>query len=141
MEEIIYHYETDFDLKHSEEIGLWLNNSIEEEGKELGQLNYIFCDDEYLLKVNIDHLDHDYYTDIITFDYCENDLIISDLFISIDRIKDNANTYGVPFEEELHRVMVHGIMHLCGYKDKSEGEAEKMREREDHYLHKLTLSN
>ncbi len=140
MEEIIYHYETEFDLKDPTAISQWLNDSIEEEDKELGGLNFIFCDDEYLLKVNIEHLNHDYYTDIITFDYCENDLIISDLFISIDRVKDNANTFEVSFEEELHRVMVHGVMHLCGYKDKSEVEAEKMRERENHYLQKLTLS-
>ncbi len=141
MEDIIYHYETEFTLNEADNISLWLNASIEEEGKELGELNYIFCDDEYLLKVNIDHLNHDYYTDIITFDYCENDIVISDLFLSIDRIKENAKTYGVLFEEELHRVMIHGVMHLCGYKDKSEEDAEKMRERENHYLQKLTLSN
>lgn len=141
MEEIVYHYETDFKLEESAVISLWLNAAIDEEGMELGELNFIFCDDEYLLKVNIEHLDHDYYTDIITFDYCQDKTVISDLFISVDRVADNAKTYNVTFEEELHRVMVHGVMHLCGYKDKTEEEALKMREKEDHYLNKLETTN
>ena len=113
----------------------WLKKVIDLEDQKLTHLNYIFCSDEYLLKINVEYLDHDYYTDIITFDNSDTpNSIEGDLFISIDRVKDNANTQGLTFQSELNRVMVHGLLHLIGYKDKSESEQIEMRGKEDHYL-------
>ena len=116
----------------------WIVSEIEKENCELGNVNYIFCSDEYLLKMNIKHLDHDYYTDIISFDYCEDNLISGDLFISLDRIKENAVLFGTN-ESEVYRVMIHGVLHLCGYKDDTEEESETMRKREDEALLRLDL--
>ena len=112
----------------------WLENIIISEGKKLGEINYIFCDDEYLLKVNQDFLAHDYYTDIITFDYVKGKTISADIFVSLPRIFDNASTLSKNFEDEFHRVLAHGILHLCGYKDKTEAEEKEMRSKEDFYL-------
>lgn len=112
----------------------WLENIIISEGKKLGEINYIFCDDEYLLKVNQDFLAHDYYTDIITFDYVKGKTISGDIFVSLPRIFDNASTLSKNFEDEFHRVLAHGILHLCGYKDKTEAEEKEMRSKEDFYL-------
>lgn len=103
----------------------------EKEKHRLGDINYIFCSDEELLEINIRHLNHSTYTDIITFDYTEGNKISSDIFISIDRVEENAKKFKVSFEEELHRVMIHGILHLCGYKDKSKADAELMRKKEN----------
>lgn len=136
MGEISFHYELDFKIKDEQRIATWIRNLIKEEGCLLKELTYIFCDDEYLLKINQDHLNHDYYTDIITFDYDEDELH-SDLFISIDRIKDNALTYKKTFENEFCRVVAHGVLHLCGYKDKTEEEVKEMRAKEEFYLSKL----
>ncbi len=136
MSEISFHYELDFKIKDEHKIDSWIRGLIEEEGCVLKELVYIFCDDEYLLKINQEHLNHDYYTDIITFDYDESELH-SDLFISIDRVKDNASTYGKEFKNELSRVIAHGVLHLCGYKDKSEEDEQEMRAKEDYYLSKL----
>jgi probable rRNA maturation factor len=94
----------------------------------------IFCSDEHLLQINKDHLQHDYYTDIITFDYTVEDIISGDLFISVDRVQDNADEFDVLFQDELHRVCVHGLLHLCGYKDKSDEDEKRMREKEDEML-------
>jgi rRNA maturation RNase YbeY len=115
----------------------WLSDCCDTEGKSLEEVNLIFCSDEYLLQKNIEFLQHDYYTDIITFDYCQGDLIIGDLFISKDRVIDNAQTNGVSFEIELNRVIVHGVLHLCGYKDKSVDEEKLMRSKEDFYLDRI----
>ena len=115
----------------------WLSDCCDSEGKSLEEVNLIFCSDEYLLQKNIEFLQHDYYTDIITFDYCQGDLIIGDLFISKDRVIDNAQTNGVSFENELNRVIVHGVLHLCGYKDKSVDEEKLMRSKEDFYLDRI----
>ena len=112
----------------------WIQTSIEENNKELGEISYIFCNDEYLLKMNQDYLNHDYFTDIITFDYCEKKIVSGDLFISIDRIKDNSERLNTVFKEELDRVIIHGIIHLLGQKDKTEEEAKEMRTKEDYYL-------
>ncbi|WP_394265359.1 rRNA maturation RNase YbeY [Bergeyella zoohelcum] len=112
----------------------WLGKIILSEGKKLGDINYIFCDDEYLLKVNQDYLQHDYYTDIITFDYVKGKTISGDIFVSIERIEDNATTLSKDFDSEFHRVLAHGILHLCGYKDKSSEEEQIMREKEDFYI-------
>lgn len=114
----------------------WLENLILSEEKKLGEINYIFCDDEYLLKVNQDYLQHDYYTDIITFDYVKGKTISGEIFVSLQRISDNASTLSRNYEEELRRVLAHGILHLCGYKDKTEEEELQMRGKEDHYLAK-----
>ncbi|ALR32118.1 MULTISPECIES: rRNA maturation RNase YbeY [Chryseobacterium] len=114
----------------------WLEDIILSEGKKLGEINYIFCDDEYLLKVNQDYLQHDYYTDIITFDYVKGKTISGEIFVSLQRISDNASTLSREYEEELRRVLAHGILHLCGYKDKTEEEEQLMRSKEDHYLAK-----
>lgn len=132
---IHYHQEdTSYSIKQRLAIRKWIGDSIAEEGKTLGDINYIFCSDEYLLELNRSALDHDYYTDIITFDYCEGKLVSGDLFISIDRVADNAKTLDHLFLDELHRVMIHGVLHLCGYKDKSKKDEELMRKKEDYYL-------
>ena len=123
-----------FELDKKPAIISWLSYSITNEQKEPGEISYIFCSDEFLHKMNIEHLNHDTLTDIITFDYCEENFINGEMFISIDRIKDNAKDFGVSFEDELHRVMVHGVMHLCGYKDKTSEDQKVMSEKEDFYL-------
>ncbi|WP_312075079.1 rRNA maturation RNase YbeY [Chryseobacterium sp.] len=115
---------------------IWLQEIIISEDKKLGEINYIFCDDEYLLKVNQDYLQHDYYTDIITFDYVKGKTISGEIFVSLQRISDNASTLSKDFEEELRRVLAHGILHLSGYKDKTEEEEQLMRSKEDFYLAK-----
>lgn len=113
----------------------WIEQLISTEEKKTGNINYIFCDDEYLLKVNQDFLNHDYYTDVITFDYVKGKTISGDIFISITRIKENAITLSDnDFERELIRVFAHGVLHLCGYKDKSEGDQKIMRAKENFYI-------
>ena len=112
----------------------WLQNLISSENKKLGKINYIFCDDEHLLQVNRDFLQHDYYTDVITFDYVKGKTISADIFVSLPRISDNAKSLSKDFNSELLRVLAHGVLHLCGYKDKSEDEILEMRSKEDYYL-------
>lgn len=112
----------------------WLSEVVAVENKKLGDITLIFCSDDYLLKVNQEYLEHDYYTDIITFDYSEDDFLSGDLFISFDRVKENAGINNVSFFNELNRVVVHGVLHLCGYKDKSEEEEKLMREKENEML-------
>lgn len=112
----------------------WLAEVIRRRGKSVGNINYLFCDDEYLLGVNRQYLDHDTYTDIITFDYVAGGLISGDILISIDRVGENATKFGVPFEHELHRVVVHGVLHLLGQGDKSDDEAREMRRQEEEAL-------
>ena len=115
----------------------WLSVVCKDENKKLKEVNLIFCSDEYLLKMNVEFLHHDYYTDIISFDYCEGRLVSGDLFISKDRVSENAVSNKVVFLRELNRVIVHGVLHLCGFKDKSEVQAEIMRGKEDYYLSKI----
>lgn len=117
---------------------IWLQDIIISEQKKIGEINYIFCDDEYILKVNQDYLQHDYYTDIITFDYVKGKTISGEIFVSLQRISDNASTLLKNYEDELRRVLAHGILHLCGYKDKSEEEEKEMRNKEDFYLNKYS---
>ena len=112
----------------------WLKAVAKRESCRLGDINIIFCSDPYLLKINLQYLGHDYYTDIITFDYSEKPVVSGDLFISIDCVRDNASFYGVPFEEELHRVIVHGLLHLIGYDDHSEEDIAVMRSKENSSL-------
>lgn len=114
----------------------WLEEIILSEEKKLGDINYVFCDDEYLLKINQDYLQHDYYTDIITFDSVKGKTISGEIFVSLQRISDNASTLSKNYEEELRRVLAHGILHLCGYKDKSAEEEQEMRSKEDFYIAK-----
>jgi len=113
-----------------------LENIILSEGKKPGEINYIFCDDEYLLQVNREYLKHDYYTDVITFDYVKGKTISGDIFVSLPRIFDNAETLSKDFESEFFRVLAHGLLHLCGYKDKTDEEIAEMRSKEDYYLNK-----
>ena len=114
---------------------------IRNEHKSPGEVSVIFCSDDYLLKINEQYLNHNYYTDIVTFDYVENSVISGDLFISVDRVEENASQLGVTFDKELYRVIFHGILHLCGYKDKTNAEKEVMREKEDFYLEKVGFKN
>lgn len=112
---------------------------IEEENFKTGDISVIFCSDDYLLEMNKSHLNHDYYTDIITFNYVDGDLISGDLFISVDRINENAAKYNVTFYEELYRVVLHGVLHLVGYNDKTDQEKKVMRKKENYYLRKIEL--
>lgn len=112
----------------------WLKMVAESEVKKLGNINIIFCSDNYILDVNMKYLQHDYFTDIITFDYCEKNVLSGDLFISIDSVRENALFYGTEFSDELNRVMVHGVLHLAGYDDHTEEEIKTMRSKEDYYL-------
>ncbi len=123
----------DFQLAREEEISQWILKVIKNHGGNLSFINYIFCNDEYLLKINLEYLDHDTYTDIITFDYDE-ETIESDIFISVERVAENANELGNTFEEELHRVMIHGVLHLLGFGDKTPEEKLKMRALEEECL-------
>ena len=120
-----------FKLKEKTKLKAWIKAVTEKEKHRLGDISYIFCSDDELLDINIQHLNHNTYTDIITFDYTEGNRISSDIFISVDRVEENAKKFKVSFEEELHRVMIHGILHLCGYKDKSKADAELMRKKEN----------
>ena len=131
---ILFHSECDFTLSKQDARSRWIINSIINESKRVGGLSFVFCTDEYLLEKNIQFLDHDTYTDIITFDYCEGDIISGDIFVSIERVIENANAFGVDFEDELDRVLIHGVLHLAGYQDKSKEEVNTMREKEDFYL-------
>jgi len=119
-------------------IKAWLETVVQEESKSISSLSFTICSDEFLLQINKEHLNHDYYTDIITFPY-SYEPIESDIFISIDRVADNAKEYGVSSQQELARVFVHGVLHMCGYDDHEEEDKKLMREKEDHYLAKLKL--
>jgi len=123
-----------FECEQQELLTDWLVTVCANENKELTELTYIFCSDEYLLGVNRKFLQHDYYTDVITFDYSENNIISGDVFISVDRVKENAQTADNQFIDELHRVMVHGLLHLIGYQDKEHKEKTRMTSLEDIYL-------
>lgn len=128
---INFNYETDFTLGEEQVFSDWLSAVIESENKSEGEINYIFCDDEYLHKINVEYLDHDTLTDIISFDYSVGNELNGDIFVSIERVADNAKDFNVSFAEELKRVLSHGILHYCGYKDKTEEEAQLMRSKEE----------
>lgn len=131
---IDFNYENEFNLENEEAIANWLSAVIVSENKKEGEINYIFCDDEYLHKINVEYLDHDTLTDIISFDYTMGNEISGDIFVSVERVQDNANDFKVLFEDELKRVLVHGILHYCGYKDKGEEDEKIMRAKEDEKL-------
>ena len=120
-----------FKLKDKTKLKLWIKSIVNKEKHVVGTLNYIFCSDSELLEINIKHLNHNTFTDIITFDYTEDKKISSDIFISIDRVIENSKKFDTSFENELHRVMIHGVLHLCGYKDKTKSDAELMRKKEN----------
>jgi rRNA maturation RNase YbeY len=134
---IEFNYETDFKLEDESHISNWIGAVIKSEDCKEGEINYILCDDEYLHKLNVEFLSHDTLTDIISFDYSVGKELHGDIFISIERVRDNAKDFGVDFSQELHRVIVHGILHYCDYKDKTEDDAKQMREKENHYLKQL----
>lgn len=128
-----------YQLKHKTILRKWIINTIEVEKKELLYLNYIFCNDKFLRLLNQKHLNHNYYTDILTFDNSDTKKEIEgDIFISIDRVRDNAKAFCTALTHELYRVIIHGVLHLCDYKDKNTAQQKKMREVEDYYLRKLT---
>ncbi|MGB0973695.1 MAG: rRNA maturation RNase YbeY [Flavobacteriaceae bacterium] len=128
---INFDYETDFNISNESDYIRWISEVITSESYVLGEINYTFCDDAYLHKINVEYLDHDTLTDIITFDNSIGTMIHSDIVISVERVADNANDFDVSFEEELKRVIIHGVLHLCGYKDKSTEEAALMRSKEN----------
>lgn len=134
---ISFNYETAFSLDNEAQLSDWIVSVISKEGYKLEEINYIFCDDDYLLKLNVEFLNHDTLTDIISFDYSVGKIIQGDIYISIERVKDNAIDFKVSTLEELYRVMVHGVLHYCGYNDKSESEERLMRQKENHYLKQL----
>ncbi|PKQ45773.1 rRNA maturation RNase YbeY [Confluentibacter flavum] len=134
---IQFNYETEFSVENEDQLASWISNVIVSEGFKEDDINYIFCDDDYLFKLNVEFLNHDTLTDIISFDYSIGKIIQGDIFISIERVKENANDFKVSFLDELYRVMVHGILHYCGYKDKTEEDEKLMRSKENHYLKQL----
>ena len=131
---ILFHSETNFQLNQKSAVKIWVKETIAKEGKISKDINFIFCDDHFLNEKNKTYFGHDSYTDIITFDYSEKDLSSGDIFISIDRVKENASLFNTSFENECSRVIIHGILHLLGYKDKSEKEKKIIRAKEDFYL-------
>jgi len=131
---IIYNSENEFLLENKNKLSKWIEFALHQENKELGELNYIFCNDNYLLDINIKQLKHNVLTDIISFDYSLGDIISGDIFISTERVDENSLLFDNNFIDELHRVMIHGVMHYCGYKDKTEFEKKLMRSKEDYYL-------
>lgn len=128
---ITFNYELDFSLQQEDQYEAWISSILASEDFLIGEINYIFCTDEYLHEINVKYLDHDTLTDIISFDYTENQVVSGDIFISIDRVKENAAEFEVAFDQELLRVMAHGILHYCGYKDKSEKDEALMRQKEE----------
>ena len=126
--------DTSFTFKEKRLTSRWLKFVAQAEAKKLGDIGIIFCSDNYILDVNIKYLQHDYYTDIITFDYCEGDTLSGDLFISVDSVRENASFYGTEFPVELNRVIVHGLLHLIGYDDHTDEDIAVMRAKENYYL-------
>ena len=131
LSKINFYSENDFNLEDEAHYVSWIENVIASEGKSLEEISYIFCDDEYLLKINMEYLDHDTYTDIITFDYSVGKILQGDIYISTERVRENSESFNVKFEDELRRVLIHGVLHLSGYKDKTEEEAALMRSKEE----------
>ena len=121
----------DFELEDKVKVKKWISEVVTAQGKKVGQIGYLFCDDAYLIEANRTYLNHDTYTDIITFDYVVGDIISGDIMISVERVKENASQFNTSFEQELHRVIIHGVLHLLGQKDKTESEAAEMRKKEE----------
>lgn len=138
---ISFNYETDFELENEKSVSIWISQIISEEDCREGEINYIFCDDDYLHNINLKYLNHDTLTDIISFDYGVGKELHGDVYISIERVKENAIDFGVSFSNELARVLAHGVLHYCGYNDKQASDRLRMREKEDHYLSKLVTKS
>jgi rRNA maturation RNase YbeY len=135
---IEFYTETDFTLSDPEKISSWISEIIKNENHELGEVSYIFCDDAYLHKLNVQFLDHDTLTDVISFDNSLGDQIHGEIYISVERVRENAKEFSESFEDELHRVIIHGMLHFCKYKDKTEEEALLMRTKENEALKLLS---
>lgn len=131
---ISFNYETQFQLSNQTIFEQWIKETIQNEGCSLGDINYIFCNDDYLHKINVEFLDHDTLTDIISFDYSVGKQLHGDIYISVERVEDNAKDFKVDFDVELSRVIIHGILHYCGYKDKTDEDAKVMRAKEEQYM-------
>ncbi len=131
---INFHYETDFKVDNESQLTQWVSDTITEEQRKEGEINYIFCSDDYLHQINVEFLNHDTYTDIISFDYTVGKELHGDIYISVERVKENAKEFDTTFNDELARVIIHGILHFCGYKDKSVEDAKEMRGKEDHHM-------
>ena len=131
---IDFNYLNDFNLGNEEELRSWIQFVLDEEDRELGEISYIFCDDDYLYDINVNYLNHNTLTDIISFDYSLGKVVSGDIYISTERVKENAGDRRVDFEDELHRVMIHGVLHYIGYRDKTEEDTREMRRKEDYYL-------
>ncbi len=134
---IVFNYETNFKLENEEKIRIWISSCIINYGFKEGEINYVFCDDAYLLKLNTEFLKHDTLTDIISFDYTLGKEISGDIFISVERVNENADKYSQSIDNELNRVIVHGVLHYIGFKDKNTEDAENMRGQEDKCLKKI----
>lgn len=134
---ITFNNETTFSLQNEKRISSWIQSIIISEGYSVGKINYIFCDDSYLHKINMKHLNHDTYTDVISFDYSGGKAIDGDIYISIERVRDNSKIYKVSFTNELSRVMIHGVLHFLGFNDKTKQEKALMRNKEDFYINVL----
>lgn len=135
---ISFNYENDFKLNNEGRISKWISEVIKSEGCREDDINYVFCNDDYLHKLNVEFLNHDTLTDIISFDYSVGKNIQGDIFISTERVTDNAKDFKVNFSEELYRVIVHGVLHYCGFNDKNDSDKKVMREKENYYLQLMT---
>ena len=133
---ISFNYETEFSLNNETHFSSWISKTISEENCKEGEINYIFCSDDYLLKLNLDFLKHDTLTDIISFDYSVGKELHGDIYISVERVKENAKDFNETFTDEIARVIIHGVLHFCGYKDKTNDEEQLMRSKENYYLSK-----
>lgn len=131
-------HDVDFTPANPEQLIQWISDTVESEGFALNRLDFVFCSDAFLLEINRTHLDHDYFTDIITFPL-NDDPLMAEIYISTERVKENAEGLNIPFEEELHRVMIHGVLHLCGYDDHEEDDIRMMRKKEEEWLKKLKV--
>ena len=131
---ILFHSESDFVIHKKSLYKKWIKNCVVYLAKEVGNINYIFCNDDYLLTINKKYLNHDTYTDIISFDYSEKDKLSGDIYISVDRLKENAGKFKTSFEDELNRILIHGILHFAGFNDKSKAEKIEMRKQEDYLI-------
>ena len=136
---IVFNYETPFEMPNEIQTQEWIHKVVADNGFEIGEINYVFCDDNYLHKLNVEFLNHDTLTDIISFDNTLGKLISGDIFISIERVEENAKGFKVSFENELHRVMIHGVLHYMGYKDKSDDDKIKMRNAENQALSYINI--
>ncbi len=134
---ISFNYENEFTLNNEHQLSDWVSDVIKSEGCKEDEINYIFCNDNYLLKLNVNFLNHDTLTDVISFDYSVGKTLHGDIYISTERVAENAKDFSVSFYEELYRVMVHGVLHYCGYKDKSDDDIKIMRDKENFYLEQL----